>query len=481
MRRDGFRVGPEYRKPAALIADDWIDSSDARLEAGPADCRQWWSIFQDPTLDRLVARAYEQNITLREAGFRVVEAREQRAVIVGNLFPQTQELFGDFTQTQRSANTAIFRRSSSQIESGNVGLRNLSNWRSGAGLAWELDFWGRFRRAIEAADARLNSSVENYDDALVLLIADVATAYVDYRTIEQRLTFARGNAEIQQESTRIADARLKVVAIDSEIDAPQAKSNLARTLAAIEALEIARRQHENRLCVLLGMPPQELGELLDGTRPVPVAPESVTVGIPAELLRRRPDVRRAERLAAALNADIGVAQSNLYPHIALNGSMAFESAQFSKLFDAGAWSGFVGPSFRWNVLNYGRLVHNVRVQDARFQQQVAAYVQTVLRANEEVENAIVAFLHYHDQLRLLEQSVQEAQEAVRVAQAKYRAGSIDFNRVFTVEQLLITQQDQLATSQGNLANSVVQLYRSLGGGWEIRFEPVPANNTVAAP
>ena len=152
--------------------------------------------------------------------------------------------------------------------------------------------------------------------------------------------------------------------------------------------------------------------------------------------------------------------------------MAFEAAQFSNLLDSGAWSGTVGPSFRWNVLNYGRLLHSVRVQDARFQQQVAVYLQTVLRANEEVENAIVAFLHYHDQLKLLEQSVQQAQEAVRVAQAKYRAGSIDFNRVFTVEQLLITQQDQLASAQGNLANSLIQLYRSLGGGWEIRLEPV---------
>ena len=300
----------------------------------------------------------------------------------------------------------------------------------------------------------------------------MATAYVDYRTVEQRLAFARGNADIQRESTRIADARLKVVAIDSEIDAPQAKSNLARTLAAIEALEIARRQTENRLCVLLGTPPQDLGDLLEETTPVPVAPESVAVGIPAELLRRRPDVRRAERLAAAFNADIGVAQSHLYPRIALNGSMAFEAAQFSRLLDADAWSGVVGPSFRWNVLNYGRLLHGVRVQDARFQQQVAAYLQTVLRANEEVENAIVAFLHYHDRLRLLEQSVQNAEEAVRVAQAKYRAGDINFNRVFTVEQLLITQQDQLATAQGNLAQSLIQLYRSLGGGWEIRFEPV---------
>ena len=151
--RNGFRVGPEYRRPAALIADDWIDSADARLEAGPANSRNWWSVFEDSTLDRLIALAYRQNMSLREAGFRVVEAREQRAVVAGNVCPQMQELLGDFTQTQRSANTAAFRRSSSQIESGNVGLREFSNWRLGAGLAWELDFWGRFRRAVEAADA----------------------------------------------------------------------------------------------------------------------------------------------------------------------------------------------------------------------------------------------------------------------------------------------------------------------------------------
>ena len=276
---------------------------------------------------------------------------------------------------------------------------------------------------------------------------------------------------MQRESARIAEARLKVVAIDSEIDAPQAKSNLARTLAAIEALEIARRQHQNRLCVLLGMPPQDLERSARGDeagscrsrkrggrhsgRTAAVA--GPTCGVPSVWLPH-------------FSAEIGVAQANLYPRIALNGTLAYEAAQFPNLFDTGALSGTVGPSFRWNVLNYGRLLHNVRVQDARFQQQVAVYQQTVLRANEEAENAIVAFLRYHDQLKLLEQSVQDAQEAVRVAQAKYRAGRIDFNRVFTVEQLLITQQDQLATAQGNLALSLIELYRSLGGGWQIRLE-----------
>ena len=180
-------------------------------------------------------------------------------------------------------------------------------------------------------------------------------------------------------------------------------------------------------------------------------------------------MRRAERLAAAQSAEIGFAQSSLYPRISINGNLLLEAAELGDLFDSRSWAGTIGPGFRWNVLNYGRIRNNVRVQDARFQQQVAAYQQAVLQANEEAENAIVAFLHYHEQIGLLEQSVHDAQEAVRVAQAKYRSGQVDFNRVFTVEQLLVGQQDQLATAQGNLANSLVQLYRALGGGWELRL------------
>ena len=384
------------------------------------------------------------------------------------MFPQTQDLFGELTQTQRSQSTATFTRPN-DVTQGRGGLRTFSNYRLGGSLAWELDFWGRFRRAVEAADARLDSSIENYDDALVVLIAETATTYVDLRTVEQRLAFARSNAEMQEESTRIAQARFELGAIDSEIDAPQARSNLTRTLAGIEQLEIALRQSQNRLAVLLGMPPHDLSYLLGGPMPVPAAPEEIVVGIPAGLLWRRPDVRRAERLAAAQSAEIGFAQSSLYPRISINGNLLLEAAELGDLFDSRSWAGTIGPGFRWNVLNYGRILNNVRVQDARFQQQVAAYQQAVLQANEEAENAIVAFLHYHAQIGLLEKSVQDAQEAVRVAQAKYRSGQVDFNRVFTVEQLQVSQQDQLATAQGNLASSLIELYRALGGGWEMRL------------
>jgi len=467
-----FKVGPNYGSPAAPVADEWIDSTNSHLAIGPTPDRAWWRVFQDPTLDRLITIAYEQNITLREAGFRVAQSQSEWAVVAGNLFPQSQQLFGDYTRVQRSTQTATFPAGVPGLPEA-LTVRNFDNWRVGGALTWELDFWGRYRRAIEAADARLDAQIENYDDALVLLIAEVAATYVDYRTIEQRLEYARSNVTLQAESARIAEKRRQEAVVDAEVDSPQAKSNLARTKAAIQSLQIAQRRAQNRLAVLLGMPPHDLAYLLEDSKGIPQAPEVLTIDLPASLLRRRPDVRRAERLAAAQSAQIGIAESNLYPAISINGAAALEAATFSRLFSSDAWSGTVGPAFRWNVLNYGRLVNQVNVEEARLQQQIAIYQQTVLRANEEAENAIIGFLLYHDQMELLNQSVTEAKEAVRVTQIKYQGGTVDFNRVFTVEQLLVGQQDQLAISAGNSAQSLIQLYRAMGGGWEIRLHPPP--------
>jgi NodT family efflux transporter outer membrane factor (OMF) lipoprotein len=453
---NGFKVGPNYQRPAAPIADEWIDSKSARLSVSDGDYRAWWKVFNDPTLDRLVQLAYQQNISLREAGFRVAEARAQRGIAVGNIFPQTQQLFGDYTRTQRSTETATFPNIPPGSPFSNLAKTEFDNWRFGGTLAWELDFWGRYRRSIEAADARLDSSIEGYDDALVILIGEVAANYVELRTVEQRLEVARENAVLQTESARIAQARLNAKAVDSELDTPQAKANLGNTLATVESFEINRRQAENRLSVLFGMPPQDLRPLLGGARPIPNAPDVVRIGVPAELIWRRPDVRRAERLVAAQSAEIGVAQSEFYPHISITGTGLWEAEKLGDLFKGSAFGGTVGPSFRWNVLNYGRLLNNVRANDARFQQLIASYQQTVLQANEEAENAIVAFIHNSEQIKLREASVREAREAERVAQVKYRGGEIDFNRLFTVQQLLLAQQEW---------SSSIESSATLSGTW----------------
>jgi NodT family efflux transporter outer membrane factor (OMF) lipoprotein len=283
---------------------------------------------------------------------------------------------------------------------------------------------------------------------------------------------------------RIAEARFREGAT-TRLDVFQAQSNLAQTESVIPTLEIDLRQACNRLCILCGIPPRDLqAELAAG--PIPVAPAEVAVGIPGDLLRRRPDVRRAERELAAQSGKIGVATAELYPHLTITGTIGIEANYFADLFRSQAFNGSVGPSLRWNLLNYGRLLNNIRVQDARFQQLATEYQSAVLRANEEVENALVAFLKLQERVHILRGSVQAAQNAVDMALLQYREGKTDFNRVFTLQIALAVEQDRLAQATGALARSLVEIYRALGGGWQIRdlpCEPMDADapETTAVP
>lgn len=469
--RNGFKVGPNYAKPAAPVSNDWIDSYNPKIQRGAMQSADWWKQFNDPTLDQVVQIAYQQNISLREAGFRIAESQAQRAAIGGNLYPQSQQLIGDYTRLQRSQQTATFPQGA-MLPPGLL-VTNYDNWSLGGAMAWELDFWGRYRRAITSADAQLDASVEAYDDALVLLIAETASAYIDYRTFELRLQYAQLNIEQQRRSAGVTEIRRREgggapAGSNVIVDAAQAKALLNRTEAGIHLLELAKQQTQNRLCVLLGMPPHDLNYLLFRSVGVPESPTSLVIDVPASLLRRRPDVRRAERLVAAQSEQIGIAQTDLYPAISINGTLTMEAANVGRLFAPDAWQGSVGPGFRWNVLNYGRIRNMVRVQDAILEQRIATYQQTVLNANEEAENAMIAFIKYQQQSERLAESVKNAMEASRVANINEKAGSIDYTQVFTLDALLTQQQDEYATSRGNIAKSMVDLFKAMGGGWEIR-------------
>jgi NodT family efflux transporter outer membrane factor (OMF) lipoprotein len=408
-------------------------------------------------LDNLVETAYQQNLSLREAGARVLAARAQRNFAVGNLFPQVQDATGAYQRIKLSQ-----ERANPPPEAW------FSDWETSLNLSWELDFWGRFRRAIEAADAELDASVEDYDDVLVVLLADVAASYVEYRTFEQRLVFARQNVQIQERSYQLADDKWNLGA-STERDAQQARQVLEQTRALIPQLEIGLRLANNRLCVLLGIPPQQLQEML-GRGGIPQPPLEVVVGIPADLVRRRPDVRRAERLAAAQSARIGIAQAEFYPHIAINGSIGLAADDFKDLFDTpGSMTGSVGPSFQWNILHYGRLRANVQIQDARFQELAYAYQNSVLNAAREAEDAIVSFLRSQEQADRLAASVDAADRTVEITAEQYRQGAVDFTPLFLFQSTLTDQQDQLAAVQGNIALSLIATYRALGGGWEMRL------------
>jgi NodT family efflux transporter outer membrane factor (OMF) lipoprotein len=330
-----------------------------------------------------------------------------------------------------------------------------------------LDFWGRFRRGIESADAQLLASVAAYDDALVSLVAEVALNYISLRTLEEQLAVAHANVEIQQSSYEIVSEKFLGGAV-TKLDAEQAASLLEDTRALIPGLEASIRQTQNNLCLLLGIPPRDLQDVLGGGRPIPNAPPQVAVGIPADLLRRRPDIRRAERLLAAQSARIGIAKSDLLPRLSLLGTVSVASKDFANLFDGDSIEAFGGPSFRWAILNYGRLSNNVRVQDAEYQALISDYENTVLRAQTEVESAIAAFLGARRQVDFLARSVEAASNAVSLADFQYREGAVDYTRVINTQQFLLTEQDKWVSTKGAVALNLTTLFRALGGGWELR-------------
>jgi NodT family efflux transporter outer membrane factor (OMF) lipoprotein len=464
----GCMVGPDFTRPRVKVSQTWLDEGDQRVKTETIPYRNWWQVFNDPVLDRLIDRAYKENLSLRIAGVRVLETRAQLGIAVGELFPQTQHASGSLQYIRPS------QHSSQSSLPGSAGSTSIKFWQSqiGLGANWEIDFWGKFRRAIEAGNASWLASIANYDNALVSLTASVANSYILIRTFEKRIAIAHQNVETQKESLKIVEARYQY-GTASRLDVDQAKTVLYNTEASIPPLEAQLRQAKDALSVLLGLPPSHLADELAGSSDIPVSPTEVIVGIPADLLRRRPDIRSAEYQAAAQCAQIGVAKADLYPAFSLTGSFGFVSTDLGKssLSDMFKWSSRniqAGPSFQWNILNYGQITNNVRVQDARFQELIITYQNTVLTAQQEVEDSLVAFLKAQDQAGFLAKSATTARGALDLAIRQYREGVVNFTTVLVAQQSLLSVQDNLATTLGDIASNLVAAYRALGGGWEVR-------------
>ncbi|MGA7562553.1 MAG: efflux transporter outer membrane subunit [Desulfobaccales bacterium] len=463
------KVGPDYVRPDTKVSQDWLEAGHPQLTNQPAEYRSWWQAFKDPVLDRFIETAYRENLTLRIAGVRVLEARAQLGVVTGQLYPQTQQATGSVLKERESAGTPIVGTGAASPRFG-----GLSYWQSQVGLtaSWEVDFWGKFRRAIESAQSGLLASVANYDNALVSLTGDVASDYISIRTLEKRLDIARENVETQEESLKIAEARFENGAT-SQRDVEQAKTVLASTQATIPVLQTQLRQAQDALSLLLGIPPARLTALSRNQAVIPAPPPQVVVGIPAELLRRRPDIRAAEYNAAAQCAQIGVSKAQLFPAFSLTGNFGMLSTdvgkdQLGNLFNWRNRQGSIGPTATWNILNYGQITNLVRVQDARFQELLVTYQNAVLNAQKEVEDNLIAFLRTQEQARFLEQGATAAANSLKLAVVQYREGITDFTTVLTAQQNLLSAQDNLATARGNISGSLVGVYRALGGGWEIR-------------
>lgn len=466
-KANGFKVGPNYCKPGAEVETQWIDfQRDSRVSADEPDLSAWWTNLNDPVLNELVHQAYSQNLTLKQAGTAIMRARAIRGVAAGNLFPQVQQAVGSYSRIQASQNTAIPSP-----------LRRFDDWAGGINAAWELDFWGRFRRSVAAADAELDASVDNFDDVLVILVADVARNYVQLRTFQQRLEITRSNLESQRGSLKIAEAQFLGEATN-KLSVNQAANNIASTEALIPVFENGLRRANNRLCILLGIPPRDLVSELP-PMPIPTVSPEVKVGIPADLLRRRPDIRAAERAVAAQSERIGIATAELYPRIQLIGSLEWQAGNLENLFEPASVFALISPGFTWNVLNYGRIKNSIEAQRAFFKDLVYQYQERVLVAQQEVDDSINSFVKFQDENASLREAVKEIVEAKSIATTLFETGAVNFNTVYLIEIFQLAQQDRLVVSDQNIALALIDIYRSLGGGWQIRCAPcVPAETEI---
>lgn len=463
-------IGPDYERPELPVASAWQDEQTAQFKRISTDQRDWWKSFHDPVLDRLINEALQENLTIRAAGIRILSARAQLGVAIGNLYPQEQKVDGLIWNIHLPKSGL-----SERLPGDNQEVSRLWLDRLGPSVNWELDLWGKFRRAVESADAQVLAQVANYDSLLVSVAADVADLYIGIRTLERRLDIARSNVEVQRGSLKIAESKFRGGS-SSRRDVEQAKTVLGSTQASIPKLEALLRVAKNALSVYLGRPPQSLSNLLQAESffgKIPTPPVQVAVGIPLDLLRRRPDIREAEYKAQAQSAQIGVTKANLYPALSISGSFSFVSSNASghSLSDLFAWGNNFyrfGPAIQWNILNYGQLSNQVRYQDALLQAALVDYQNQVLKAQKEVEDGLIQFLKNQDSAQFLGESTQAAKRSLDLATLQYREGIADFTTVLTAEQSLLAQQDSFATTLGEVAVSLIHVYRGMGGGWQVR-------------
>ncbi|GBC61331.1 RND transporter [Desulfonema ishimotonii] len=443
-------VGPDYTPPAPKLPDAWHQAAVKGMDTGRADFRRWWGVFNDPVLARLIERARKGSPDLRLAAARIREARASLGVASGEQLPAIDG--SGLTQRGRSG------------EDFDTGGKTVNTYSLGLDASWEIDFWGRISRSVASAEAGLQATVEDYRDALVLLYAEVAGNYTEVRTLQAQIRYAEANVGIQRDTLQVTRDKLRAE-IAPALDVRQAELNLATTESEIPSLKISLTQAVNRLAVLCGEYPGALYPVLAETAPIPAPPDTLMTGLPADLLRQRPDIRRAERSLAAQTARIGVATADLYPAFSLSGTFGFESLSSADLFESGARAWSLGPAFRWNLFNGGRVRSQIRVEEALTEQALVAYEQTVLGAVEDVENAMVSYVLEKERRALLEKSVTAARKSVELVSQLYKIGLTDFQNLLDMQRSLFQQQDALAESEGNVTRNLIQIYRALGGGW----------------
>ncbi len=466
----GCTVGPDFLRPCSPQLERWYRSGEIVDAEERQDLALWWTQFEDPALNYLVYRSLENNLSLREAALRIVEVRARRGVVKSQLFPQISATPSFSTKkTSPNANQFIGRPDL---------LDGFDIYSAGLDAAWQIDMFGKIRRAIEATDAEISMEIQGYRDVLITLLADVASTYTNIRTLQARLDIAHINLAMQQETLQAVQERQRAGLV-SGLDVAQAESIAHTTEAEIPLIDQQLQVSLHQLAVLLGETPnQQLVDYVDHG-PLPQAPDALFVGVPADLLRRRPDLRQAEFAVAAENARIGVAVADLYPQFSLPGSVTVDSRDFSNWFTSQSLAYSVGPSVRWNIFSFGRVVNSIRAQEAKHQQTVVRYRAAVLSAVQEVEDSLVLYHREKERVASLEEAVQSNRDAVRYSQDVYQQGLIPFQTVVDSQRQLLLTESLLAISRGNVLLGAIRTYAAAGGGWDTTLSslPVPSFET----
>ncbi len=443
-------VAPEFGVPASFESARGADG----VVSGEAQLVGWWRQLGDPLLDELVAQAVAGNLELREALSRIDESRAVLGIALGGRLP-------DFDATSAVERSKI----SGELFPDLPGVGSTETTYSvGVESSWEVDVFGRVRRDIEAAGADFAATIDDYRDVLTVLQAEVAAAYVDVRTFQTRLRYAAANVETQRGSVVLTQARFEAGVV-AELDVAQARRNLATTESIVPTLEEGLAASIHRISVLLGLEPRAMWERLTAQAPIPTPPDEIAAGIPADLLRRRPDLRAAERRLAAATARVGVTTAELYPQFTLHGSLTRQAFEAGQLSDGGASGWSLGPRMRWNLFDGDRVRNAIEVRDAQTERALVRYENTLLTALEEVENAFVAYDREQARRLVLQRAVDASQEAADLSRTRYVNGLVDFQDVLDSERALAEQEDNMATSEGLVSRNVIRLFRALGGGW----------------
>ena len=472
----GCAVGPDYHPSAARVPTTWSSPPANGLTDIAPPASTWWTSFNDPELDSLIQRASQSNPDLRIAEARLRQARALRQMSAAEIWPALDSS-GSFARAKQSQNQPL------------IGALPLppnfpfeySVYQAGFDASWEIDLFGAKRRALEASTAEWEGATESRNDAMVSLLAEVARDYVELRGSQRQLEIARCNLKLQEDELELTRARFQT-GVANELDVTRAAALLADVRAGIPPLETAVRKSMYGLAFLLGREPGELVAELSPARPIRQAPPEVPIGLPSDLLSRRPDVRRAERQLAAETARIGLAKSDWFPKLSLTGSAGLESVSLGKWFEPGSQFWSLGPTLQWRALDFGRVRSEVRAQTAVQEAALATYEKAVLNSLQEAETAVVAYAQEQNRHGALAEEVAENRRSLDMAKDLYTEGRINYLDVLDAERSFYQSEDKLAVGDQAVSLDLIALYKALGGGWEaLPREPAKELSTASSP